>query len=192
MGNVVYWSALLSELRSVELKVNLYLPQPGYPWLGEIDNNPFVMTIPPKSEEDGFRDFLIVSLYGQEEEKIIPFFSKLMGYKPFCKYLYKTNDKASATYEWDKKDPLSRQKELEEDVNVYELQILEEGFHPPLFPEKEVFFQQVTPEMIERLEETFQKNPVSEYRIGYMLPFFKKVMPRIGRIQSLFGLSIIS
>jgi len=59
----------------------------------------------------------------------------------------------------------------------------------------EKFYQQFTPEIVKTWEETIQKNPAAEYncnRIKDILPFIKKVMPRVGKNQSLFGLSIIS
>jgi len=40
----------------------------GYPWPGEIDGKPFRMSVPPRNEEDGEIDWLIVSLYGQDSD----------------------------------------------------------------------------------------------------------------------------
>jgi len=57
------------------------------------------------------------------------------------------------------------------------------------------FFQQFTTKVIKTWEKAVQKNPNAEWnynRIGNFLPFIRKVMPRIARNQSLFGLSIIS
>lgn len=195
MENKVYWAELQSALSGVGLNVVVGIPRPGYPWFGKINDKPFTMTIPPKSEEDGFRNFMIISLYGQEEEKIIPFLSKFIGYEPFCEYLHKKNAKTSSTYEWDKKDPKARLKELEEDADVYELRELKEGFQSPQTQDMDRFFQQFTLEIVEKWEKAVQENPDAEWnsnRISSLLPFLKKVMPRIGRNQRLFGLSIIS
>lgn len=196
MEGKVYWAELQSALGGVGLSVVVDIPRPGYPWFGKIDDKPFTMTIPPKSEEeDGFRDFMVISLYGQEEEKTIPLLSKFMGYEPFCKYLHKKNAEASATYEWDRKDPKARLKELEEDADVYELRKMEEGLQSPWAQDMGNFFQQFTSEIVKNWEEAVQKDSDAEWnsnRIRSLLPFLKKVMPRIGRNQSLFGLSIVS
>ncbi len=195
MEDKVYWAELQSALSSVGLNVKVGIPNPRYPWFGKIDAKPFTMTISPKSEEDGFRDFMIISLYGQKEEKIIPPLSKFMGYEPFCKYLHKENPKASATYEWDRKDPKARLKKLKEDVDVYELQELEKGFQSPQIQNMDRFFQQFTPEIVRGWEEVVQENPDAEWNFNQahnLLPFLKKVMPRIAQNQSCFGLSIIS
>lgn len=195
MGETVYWAELQSALSGVGLSVVVDMPRPGYPWLGKIDDRPFTMTIPPKNDEDGFRDFLVVSLYGQEEEKVIPFLSKFMNYEPFCKYKHRKNSEASATYEWDRKDPTARLKELEKDQHVYDLHKLDKGLQAPQAQDLGRFFQQFTPEIVKKWEEAIQKNPDVKWncnRIRDILPFVRKVMPRIGQNQSLFALSIIS
>jgi len=192
----VYWAELQSTLSGTGLNISVGLPKPGYPWFGEIDGKPFGMTISPKNKKDGMRDFVIMSLYGQDETKIIPLLSSFMGYEPFCKYLHKKNASASATYEWDKNAPEDRVKELKEDADVHELQEFEEGFQPPSqIPGTDKFFQQFTPEIVENWERAVQKNPDAEWgynKMRSLIPFLKRVMPRIGKNQSLFGLSIIS
>jgi hypothetical protein len=195
MESKVYWAELQSALSGVGLSVVVDIPKRGYPWFGKIDNKPFTMTIPPKSEEDGLRDFMVISLYGQEEKGAIPLLSRFMGYEPFCKYLHKKNAEASITYEWDRKDPKARLKELEEDADVYEVRRMEGGFQSPQTQDMKRFFQRLTPEIVEYWKKAVQNNPDVEWnsnRIRSLLPFLKKVMPRIGRNQSLFGLSIIS
>lgn len=194
MENTVFWAELQSELSAAGLKVVLGIPRPESPWFGKIDDKTFAMTIAPKNNEDGLRDLMIISLYGQDEEKVIPLLSKFMGYKPFCRYLHKENSTASATYEWDKKDPNARLKNREKNVNVHELQKLEKGFEAPKTPGMEKFYHQITPEDLNNWEEAAQKNPDVEWsysRVKDLLPFVKKVMPRIGQNQSLFGFSII-
>jgi len=57
------------------------------------------------------------------------------------------------------------------------------------------YYQEFTPEIVAKWEETLKKRPDAawnENKISEVLPFIKKIMPRIGRNQSLFGLSIIS
>ncbi|MFA6146125.1 MAG: hypothetical protein WC697_02195 [Patescibacteria group bacterium] len=194
MERKVLWAELQSELSDVGLNILVGLPEEGNSWQGEIDGKPFLMTISPKNEKDGFRDFMIISLPLQEDEKIVPFLSKFMGYKPFCKYLRKGIE-SFITYEWDKKSPNDRLKELREDTDVDNLRISEEGFQTPQAQSMEMFFQQITPEIVKKWEEVVQKNAKAEWnynRICDVLPFVKKVMPRIGQNQSLFGLSIIS
>lgn len=195
MENTVFWAELQSELSGSGLKVVVDIPDPRYPWTGKINGKTFTMTIAPKSNEDGFRDLMIISLYGQDEKKVIPLLSKFMGYEPFCKYLHKVNSTASATYEWDRKDPNARLKNREENVDVHELQRLEEGFQPPKIPGMEKFYNQLTPENVSYWEAEIQKNPDVQWnynRVKDLLPFIKKVMPRMGRNQSLLGFSIIS
>ncbi|MBS3052459.1 MAG: hypothetical protein J4428_03760 [Candidatus Aenigmarchaeota archaeon] len=52
-----------------------------------------------------------------------------------------------------------------------------------------------TPELIEKWEAVLKENPDAvwnENRMADILPFIRAVMPRIGRNQSLLGLSLIS
>lgn len=194
MENTVFWAELQSELSGAGLNVVVDIPRPESPWFGKIDDKTFTMTIAPKSNEDGLRDLMIISLYDQDEEKVIPLLSKFMGYEPFCKYLHKENSTASATYEWDRKDPNARLKNREESVNVYELQRLEKGFETPKTRGMEEFYSQFTPEDVKTWEEAIEKNPDVEWnynRVKDLLPFVRKVMPRIGQGQSLLGFSII-
>ncbi|KPJ56867.1 hypothetical protein AMJ49_03580 [Parcubacteria bacterium DG_74_2] len=61
--------------------------------------------------------------------------------------------------------------------------------------EMKKFYQEFTPKTIRKWEKGAKENPDAEWscnKINEILPFIKKVMPRIGRNQSLFGLSIIS
>jgi len=195
MEATVYWAGLQSELSGAGLSVVVDIPDPRYPWTGKIDDKTFIMTIAPKSDEDRFRDLMIVSLYGQDESKVIPLLSGFMGYEPFCRYLHKKNSTASATYEWDRKDPNARLKNREESTDVYKLERLEKGFQPPKTPGMEKFYNQFTPEDVNTWEAELEKNPDTEWnynRVKDLLPFVKKVMPRIGQNQSLLGFSIIS
>lgn len=195
MANMVYWAELQSELSDAGLNVVVDIPDSGSAWFGKIDGKTFVMTVSPKSDKDGLREFMIVSLYGQDEKKLIPLFSKFMGYEPFCKYLHKINSKASCTYEWDRKDSKNKLQEVKEDTDVYELQEFKEGFQTYATQDVSRFFQQFTSEIVNKWEEVVQKNQNAEWhcnRISHILPFIKKVNPRLGQKQSMFGLSIIS
>jgi len=191
--NKVYWAELQNELSEAGLNVVVGFPTGGS-WIGKIDDKRFIMSIPPKKR--GRRDWMIMSLYGQNEESVIPPLSKLMSYKPFCKYLHRENDQATATYEWDGKDPEETFAKLTKDKDVFDLQRLEDGF---VLPETSIdmssVYQEFTPEGVAKWEEVSKKKPDAEWsynKIKDILPFVKKVMPRVGKNQSLFGLSIIS
>lgn len=57
------------------------------------------------------------------------------------------------------------------------------------------YYQEFTEETVRRWEQVAEANPKAEWNsnsIRDLLPFIKRVMPRVGRNQSLFGLSIIS
>jgi len=59
----------------------------------------------------------------------------------------------------------------------------------------EKFYQEFTPKTIRTWEKAAKKNPKAEWncnKIKEILPFLKKVIPRVGKNQSAFGLSIIS
>jgi len=188
--NKVYWAELQNELSEAGLNVVVGLPDKV--WGGKIDDKPFTMSIPSKKR--GGRDWMIISLYGQNEETVVPLLSKFMGYEPFCKYLNKKNDQATAIYEWDRKDPEDRFTELTNNEDTFDLQKLESGFNIPSFDVSKLY-QEFTPEIIAKWEEVYKNKPDAEWsnnKIKDILPFVKKVMPRIGRNQSLFGLSIIS
>ena len=56
-------------------------------------------------------------------------------------------------------------------------------------------YQQFTPDIVQTWENALITSPEAEWnenKIKALLPFVKKVLPRIGANQSLFGLSIIS
>ncbi len=66
-----------------------------------------------------FNEHLVVSMEGEENEDIktlMDGFSKVVGYKPFCKYILMPSDGSRApllpTYEWDGVNPNSRYDEL--------------------------------------------------------------------------------
>jgi hypothetical protein len=57
------------------------------------------------------------------------------------------------------------------------------------------FYQEFTPQIVGAWEDAAQKDEGAEWScncIKPLVPFLKKVMPRVGQNQSLFGLSIIS
>jgi len=75
-----------------------------------------------------YGDHLVVSMEGKEDEdlnKLMGSFSKVVEYKPFCKYnlLPDKGSKAPAlmTYEWDKLNPNKRFKELQKKSNIADL-----------------------------------------------------------------------
>ncbi len=66
-----------------------------------------------------FNEHLVVSMEGEEDEDmktLIDGFSKVVEYKPFCKYFLIPSNGSKApplpTYEWDKTNPDSRYAEL--------------------------------------------------------------------------------
>jgi len=204
MSGMVYWAELQSELGSTGLKVVVDIPFPGSPWTGTLNGKRFLMSIPSRSEKTGPREWMIVTLIGQENlEEIISHLSEFMEYKPFCRYNDSIIDKAttekglekSITYEWSSTDASQRFSQLEADGNKYNLERLEGGFEPLKPPEMSKFYQEFTPETVQKWEKAMPENPDAEWnynKIREILPFVKKVMPRIGQSQSLFGLSIIS
>lgn len=198
MGKI-YWAELQSQLSGAGLNVVLGVPQFKGPWGGEIDGKPFTMTISPKSEKDGLRDFMLISLFGQDEKKVIPLLTKFMEYEPFCHYKDKRLEdprmKSSATYEWDKNDPDGRMKELQKESAIYDLVVMIEGTQTPAKLDMDRYYSQFTAKTIKVWEKAVKEQPQAEWsnnKLKDILPFVKKVMPRIGKIQSLFGLSIIS
>ena len=68
----IMWAELQGELSETGLDVVVGVSAEGYPWPGEINGKPFMMSVPPRNEDDGEIDWLIVSLYGQDnEEKVV-------------------------------------------------------------------------------------------------------------------------
>jgi hypothetical protein len=192
----VYWADLQQALSQTGLDVSLGLPFQGGLWGGKIDGKTFCMTVAERNQKDGIRDFMLITLCGQEESSIIEKMSQFMGYQPFCRYQdRRTEGITSITLEWDRKDPEGRLGELAKEENTFELEKLEGGFLLPEKPSMEKFYNQFIPEVIEVWEEAVRQNEGAEWsgqRIAKLLPFIKKVMPFIGKNQSLFGLSIIS
>lgn len=58
--------------------------------------------------------FMLISLT-KDEPELIEAFSKVLEYKPFCKYI---NCKNLLTYEWDKKDPEGRFLKLQKNNEI--------------------------------------------------------------------------
>jgi hypothetical protein len=196
MAQTIYWAELQGELSAAGLSISLGLPnQECAPmWGGQLDGQPFAMSIPPKNEKDGFRDWMVLSLYGQNTEKVIPVFSKFMGYQPFASYKFLSNPKCTAAYEWRRGDLEKTLAEIQGDANITDFIQLDEGFKSPAPPGPETFYQQFTEEIVAAWEEALKENPQADFNglwISRLLPFLKKALPRIGKGQSLFGLSLI-
>ncbi len=197
VSGCVMWAELQGELSETGLDVVVGASAEGYPWPGEIDGKPFRMSVPPRNEDDGEIDWLIVSLYGQDnEEKVVEHLNKYMNYPPFCKYKHKKNNEATATYEWERKNPKQRLEELNADEDVFDLEQFEAGFkkHEPSIDMSKIYTE-FTPEDVVILEKELKENPDACYefsKISEILPFIKKTMPRVGNDQSVFGLSIVS
>jgi hypothetical protein len=196
MAQKIYWAELQGELGAAGLSISLGLPnQKCAPmWGGQLDGQPFAMSIPPKNEKDGFRDWMVLSLYGQNTDKVIPLFSKFMGYQPFASYKFLSNPKCTAAYEWRRVGLEKALSEIQEDKNITDLIQLDEGFKSPQPPGPETFYQQFTEEIVAAWEVCIKESPQVEFngmKVSQLLPFVKKALPRIGKGQSLFGLSLI-
>lgn len=125
---IVYWAEIQQELSAAGLDANVSLNMMSAV-NGTIDDQRFMMSIAAK-DEDGLRPWMVISLYGQNEETVIPKLDEFMGYKAFCKYLNKTNDTATTTYEWGK-DAGERIIEIENDDQIHEITRLDTGFSRP-------------------------------------------------------------
>ena len=196
VSGCVMWAELQGELSDTGLDVVVGVSEEGYPWPGEINGKPFRMSVPPRNDEDGERDWLVVSLYGQDdEEKIVKHLNEYMNYPPFCKYKHKENNETTATYEWDRKNPKQSLEKLTADENVFDLKQFEAGFkkHEPSIDMSKIYTEFTLKDVVV-LEKELKEDPDAHYefsKISEILPFIKKTMPRVGNDQSVFGLSII-
>lgn len=190
---MVYWAELQQQLSAAGLNISVS-PDMSNVVKGTIDDQNFMMSICAK-DDDGFRPWMVITLYGQNEETVIPRLNEFMGYKPFCKYLSKILDTATATYEW-AKDATERMVEIKKDKQQhYKIVKFKEGFVKPNPPDVDMYFQQFTPEIVSVWEDAIRRDKDAQWAghsIAKLLPFVKKVLPRFGNTQSLFGLSIIS
>lgn len=196
MAGKIYWAELQGELNGAGLAVSLGLPDPRMAptWGGELDGKPFSMSIPAKNEKDGFRNWMILSLYGQNAEKVIPLFSKFMGYQPCVCYRNKDNPDSTATFEWWRENPEKALEQIQGTKEIFDVVRLEEDFKSPVPPGAEQFYQQFTKEIVAAWEEALKENPEADFnglKVNRLMPFIKKVLPRTGKSQSLFGFSII-
>ena len=132
----VSWAELQKGMKDSGLRVSVGIPPKGNSiWPGTIDEMKFIMTIDPLGE-DGLRDNMVISLFGQDSRVVIPRLSQFMGYSPFCRYQDKGLDEFrgcsgwnhTGTYEWDCKNPRKRLGELRRDDNFYDIRVLSRGF----------------------------------------------------------------
>lgn len=61
--------------------------------------------------------FMLLSM-GEYSQELVDGFSRVLGYKPFCKYVSRKS--GLPTVEWDKEDPKSRYEELKKDKSEIE------------------------------------------------------------------------
>lgn len=189
---MVYWAELQQQLSAAGLNISVS-PDMSEIVNGTIDDQKFGMSICAK-DDDGLRPWMIISLYGQNEETVIPKLNEFMGYKPFCKYLSITDNTATAIYEWGK-DATERFAKIETIQDFHDFVKFDEGFTKPSPPDVDIYFQQFTPEIVSVWEDAINRDPKAEWSghsIAKLLPFVKKVLPRFGNTQSQFGFSIIS
>ena len=78
-----------------------------------------------------FNEYLVVSMEGEEDEDMMVLmngFSKVVGYKPFSKYIFTPKNGSKApplpTYEWDKVDSDARYQELSSEKTTSNLTTL--------------------------------------------------------------------
>ena len=87
------------------LDISLQISEAEETFIGMLDGKPVTATVSRKNKRDGIRDYLVLTLFGQDEEKAIPKFSKFMGYSPYCRYSLELNEIPSLNYEWNRTNP---------------------------------------------------------------------------------------
>jgi len=192
MGNI---EEIQSLLVYAGLDISLQISEAEETFIGMLDGKPATMTVSRKNKKDGIRDYLVLTLFGQDEKEAIPKFSKFMGYPPYCRYTLKLDNIPSVNYEWNRVEPDSQFGILVKKPELGDLQRLEEGFENPLTPEMGEYYMQFSLEGLRNWERAARQNPNADWhgnRITDFLPFMRKAMPRIATNQSMLGLSIIS
>jgi hypothetical protein len=195
LGDIGYLAEVQSLLVYAGLDIVLDISETEETFIGMLDGKPVTVSISRKNTKDGIRDYLVLTLSGQDEKKAVSKFSKFMGYSPYCRYSLELNGIPSVNYEWNRINPDIQLGILEKKFELGELQRLEEGFKDPLTTEMSEYYMLFTFEGLKNWEKSAQQNPEatwSENRIADFLPFMRKVMPRIAVNQSFLGLSIIS
>ena len=192
-AKVVYWARLQAALTAAGLWVDVSLPEQGYLWNGSMEDMPFSLAISMLSEEE-MRDRAAVTLWGQDEEDVIPKLSVFMGYKPFCSYQDRQMPSETVTFEWSRRDSDNRFAEIVQDENFFNLRRFNEGSSTMLDLGMEYFFYDSTPEKIRQWEDGAMEDNLflRRHTVQQLLPFLREVAPRFGKIQGKLGLSIIS
>ena len=103
------------QLNRLDLNLKIRKLHDCYFCFGKIHTKDIAMVI--SFEKGGFRNSMHLDLYGQKESLLIPIFSDLVGYQPFCKYQNSYHAGSSVTYEWKRKGPEKRYSELIEYVS---------------------------------------------------------------------------
>lgn len=76
--------------------------------------------------------YTALSLFGQDEKKVVDEFTKILGSSPFCRYQHRKIDqaaaalgwKATATYEWGRDDFKERFERILSDKSFYQVCII--------------------------------------------------------------------
>jgi hypothetical protein len=194
LENAVRLAETQSLLAYAGLDISLQITEAEETFIGLLDGKPVTVTVSGRNEWDGIRDYLVLTLFGQDEKKAMPKFSRFMGYAPYCRYTLEMDGIPSVNYEWNRTEPDNQFGILAKKRELGDLQRLEEGFKNPL-PEMGEYYMQFSLEGLQNWEKAAQQNPDANWRdnrIVDLLPFMRKVMPRIATTQSLFGLSIVS
>lgn len=98
------------QLNRLDLKMKIRELKDCYFCFGKIHTKDIAMVI--SFEKDGFRNSMFLDFYGQKESLLIPIFSEMMGYSPFCKYKNSNHAPSSISYEWKRKDSEKRYHQL--------------------------------------------------------------------------------
>ena len=132
MAEFIHWATLAYELAQVpDLNIDYAIPGGG----GIMDGSSFTIT-PTNVRDDGFRDYMLLSLTDQDEKRVIPRMTEFMGYPPFCRYSYDPpiHKNVTVTYEWDCRDPEGRFNDIKSGKkvkNACDLVRLDAGFTVP-------------------------------------------------------------
>lgn len=95
------------------------------------DKLPMMITIRVYDPFVGAR-YTALSLFGQDEKKVVDEFTKILGGSPFCRYQHRKIDqaaatlgwKANATYEWGRDDFKERFERILSDKSFYQVCII--------------------------------------------------------------------
>jgi hypothetical protein len=104
--NKWHWYSVMSDLENAGYPGITIDPLTGGQGGNTPDGNRFYMTWAPNT-------YFLITLVDRPDNKLIEAFSKVLEYRPFCKYQDSAHGQSiGTTYEWDKMDPEGRFNEL--------------------------------------------------------------------------------